>query len=674
MKAMRVFKRLGSPLLAGAIGVLAFIAAWHLNPGNIAVTLRELAIDTIQRFFPNTSSKAKVIVVDIDDNTLTHRGSWPLPRSELAKLLSIITAGHPSVVAFDIFFPAGDRHSSKTLAREIERLAGGHKIAPLVAVLPDSDEAFAQSLSAGPTVLGALAAAGPEPSFLNAIRSEGKLGHASIARVDGVAEPHEPLAGAALGIGVLSLSGEEGGIIRRTPLLVSTGQTIAPGLVLEAARIATGAPILSVDGDRRRVKFGSRFVPLGEDGTMRIRWSAPSQWAARTVSATDVLDGRVPAERFEGAAVLIGASTPEAGALRPTPVSPLTPTVQIQADALQQILDGAALHRPETMPRIEIAAMLVFGLAATYLATAKGPVFGFAGIVTLVIVWLAAATDAFLAASLVTDPAGPALTAVIAGNVAGAASFARTRRLKALISRRFEQYLSPDVVKEILSSPERLRRAGEIREMTALFTDIEDFTPMTGRIAPSELIALLDIYFDNLCRLVTEHGGMVDGIVGDAVHAFFNIPLERPNHAEAAIDCGLAIARFSEQFRREPRPARAGFGRTRIGIETGRAIVGDVGGTQRLNYTAHGDAVIIAARLEAANKLFNSQICIGAGAAAAVKYKGLKPLGRIQLKGIATMTEVYTLDPARIIEARGLSPAPVIAGKFAEDHAGPLAS
>ena len=319
-----------------------------------------------------------------------------------------------------------------------------------------------------------------------------------------------------------------------------------------------------------------------------------------------------------GAAVVIGTSSPEAGALRPTAVSPLTPTVQIQAEALQQILDGQVLHRPSLIPRLEIGAMLLLGFAAAFIARTRGPIFVGAGLAGLVLLWLIVAVAAFLRARIAIDPAGPALAILIAGNAAGAASFAQTRHLKALINRRFEQYLAPDVVREIVAQPERLKRDGEMREMTALFTDIENFTPMTNRLEPQELIALLDVYFDNLCQLVTEHGGMVDGIVGDAIHAFFNMPLERAGHADAALDCGLAIVRFSERFRRGAAVAKAGFGRTRIGIETGYAIVGDVGGSQRLNYTAHGDAVIVAARLETANKLFDTLICIGPGTAAAV--------------------------------------------------------
>jgi adenylate cyclase len=462
--------------------------------------------------------------VDIDDRTLARRGGWPLPRSDLARLTSIMTEVHASVVAFDIFFPGADRRSARTLASEIEALSGKEKIAQLLGDMPDPDSDLAKSLTAGPTVLGALAAAGDKPSTVNPIQSEGAISEQAVGIVEGVVEPYQPLADAALGLGILSLFGEEGGMVRRVPLVVSAAQTLAPGLVLEAARVAEGANMLTVDGEHAAVKLGSRFVPLGEGGTLRIRWSDPSQWSARTISAIDILDGIAALDRLRGAAILLGASAPEAGALRPTPVSPLTPTVQIHADALQEILDGQALHRPSVISKLEILAMPILGIAASFLAVMQGPVFAVAALAGLVSAWLVIVCALLLETRIVVDPAGPALAILIAGNAAGAASFGRTRRLKALISRRFEQYIASDVVREIVAQPDRLKRAGEMREITALFTDIEEFTSLTSRIAPQELIALLDVYFDNLCRLVTQHGGMVDGIVGDAIHAFFNIP------------------------------------------------------------------------------------------------------------------------------------------------------
>jgi adenylate cyclase len=655
-KALR-FRPLINPVLAGAIAAVAFTALWYADPSRIAGFIRERAIDAVQLIFPRQALGARVLVVDIDAKTLAGRGSWPLPRGDLARLVSIITTSHASVIAFDIFFPSADRHSARTLAGEIAVLSGDDKITRLLAGVPDTDAAFAKSLTAGPSVLGALAANGGKPFSVNLIRSDGVLDEQTAGVANGVIEPYQPLADATLGLGVLSLFGDEDGRIRRVPLIVSAAGTLAPGLMLEAARIAAGANLLSVDGRRAVASFGSRVVPLQEAGTLRIRWSDPARWPARTMSAIDILDGTADLERFAGAAVVIGTSTPEAGALRPTPVSPLTPTVQIQAEALQQILDDQVLRRPALVPRLELGVMLVLGVAAAFIARTRGPIFVGVGLASLVLTWLAVAVVIFLRARIVIDPVGPVLAILVAGNVAGAASFSQTRQLKALINRRFEQYLAPDVVREIVAQPDRLKRAGEIREMTALFTDIEDFTPMANRLKPQELIALLDVYFDNLCRLVTEHGGMVDGIVGDAIHAFFNIPLERSAHADAALDCGLAIIRFSERFRREPRAAGAGFGRTRIGIETGPAIVGDVGGPQRLNYTAYGDAVIVAARLEAANKLFDTMICVGPGCAGAVRNRQLVPLGPIQLKGMQSATEVFTVE-APLLNAPTTSPHP----------------
>jgi adenylate cyclase len=141
---------------------------------------------------------------------------------------------------------------------------------------------------------------------------------------------------------------------------------------------------------------------------------------------------------------------------------------------------------------------------------------------------------------------------------------------------------------------------------------------------------------------------MIDCITGDALHVFFNVPLEREGHVDAALDCALAIQRFAEPFRLTDDARAAGFGRTRIGVESGPAIVGDVGGARRLNYTAHGDAINRTARLEAANKEFGSAICIGPGAAAAARRTRLRPLGSLTLRGFDQPVTVYTPDQSAV--------------------------
>jgi adenylate cyclase len=156
------------------------------------------------------------------------------------------------------------------------------------------------------------------------------------------------------------------------------------------------------------------------------------------------------------------------------------------------------------------------------------------------------------------------------------------------------------------------------------------------------LVSVLDDYFDRVTELVVAHGGMVDKIVGDAVLAFFNIPAELPEHTQAAVRCSLAVLEATEAYRREPKAAALGLGRTRCGIETGMAIVGDVGGKRRLDYTAYGVVVNKAARFQDANKALRSSICIGPEAAARLSGAiALRPLGRITARGMQGLAEVF---------------------------------
>ncbi|WP_018268001.1 CHASE2 domain-containing protein [Methylosinus sp. LW4] len=636
----QLIRLLTAPAAVGGVGALIFAALWAADFHGVAGMLRERAIDAIQRIAPREAGRGGVLVVDIDAASVARAGGWPLPRADMARLAARILDGRPAALAFDIFFDGSDRQSLRARIEGASDPKLREALAPILAQAPDPDHEFGETLERGQTILAALAGGAAPPAAFNFVRLEEPAGPRWARPIPGALAPHEPLAAAALGLGVSSLFGEEGGVVRRAPLLFSVGDRLIPGLALEATRVAENVAMLSVENGR--LETGARSMPLGEGGALRLRWSDPAHWAQRTISAGELLEGRVAPERFTGQLVIVGASAPQAGALRPTPLGPLTPSVQIHAEAAEQLRAGMVPLRPGRALSAEIGAALVLAGVAAAVAARVGPSAAFALQSALSALWIAVAASALIFQNIVLDPAGPPLIVLLSGNMAAAASFARTRRMKAFISRKFEQYLSADVVREIIAHPERLRREGEMRIVTALFTDIENFTPMTQRLAPRDLISLLDVYLGGLERIVTDHGGMVDGVAGDAIHAFFNVPLERADHVDAAIDCAAAIVEFSERFRREPLAAQAGFGRTRVGVETGPAIVGDVGGARRLNYTAYGDAVIVAARLEQANKQLESQICIGPGAAAAAR-RDLVPLGALRLKGLPEDTMIFTL-------------------------------
>jgi len=216
---------------------------------------------------------------------------------------------------------------------------------------------------------------------------------------------------------------------------------------------------------------------------------------------------------------------------------------------------------------------------------------------------------------------------------ASATSLAYKRRRESLVQRQIENHLAPAVVRRILERPDAPKRCSEQREVTALFTDIEGFSLMTRRADPASLVGALDRYFEGMATIIVKHGGMVDKIVGDAVHAFFNAALDLEGHPQKAIECAIALNSWAENFRLRPEVEALGFGRTRIGIETGSAIVGDVGLHAKLDYTAYGDAVNVAARLEQANKKLGSSICIGPLAASRCHQSLLRPLGKLMIDG-----------------------------------------
>jgi adenylate cyclase len=201
--------------------------------------------------------------------------------------------------------------------------------------------------------------------------------------------------------------------------------------------------------------------------------------------------------------------------------------------------------------------------------------------------------------------------------------------------------LAPAVVQRIFDQPAKRKGVGEQREITALFADIEGFCQTTRRADPIALITILDDYFEGMANIIVAHGGSIDKIVGDAVHVFFNASTDLEDHPKKAIECAIELSVWTREFRLRPKVTAIGFGRTRIGLETGPAIVRDVGIRAKLDYTAYGDAVNLAARLEQANKELGSSICIGPVAASRCDQSSLRPLGKINVQGRGDAIAVF---------------------------------
>jgi adenylate cyclase len=607
-----------SVALAGALSLIASILLMLADPGKAISMLRESGFDRMLALFPRPASSDPPMIVDIDRQALARFGAWPWPRDRLALLVGRIADAGPKALAIDVLLP--DRGADA------------------------ADAALAQAIARVPTALGVVLDPehGGNDGAETPILVSGEVELPYILAAPGAILPAPALAAQARGLGVLSLPVPEGEPVRAVTLLTLAANKFIAGLPVEAVKLAAGSTTLIASSNPQYLRIGGYRVRLAPDGLMRLHFGRKADREKAVLRAEELLAGTADAARLKGRLVFLGSSAPEAGGLRLTPVDPFMPSVDIAAQAAEQILQGHVPYRSMLMNGAEAAAGAVLGILAVLLVIFTAPLTAIGGTLLLLAGWIAIAAYLSIGRLWLTDPALPAVIALVSFQGAGLAHFAFVYRQRLAIERRFALHVAPEVVRRIAENPDELKLAGESRIVTAMITDIEGFTALTERVGPEAIVDLLDRYFDMVAGIIVAHGGMIDKMVGDAVHALFNAPVELPNHAQKAVLCAKAIVTATEEFRLGPERARAGLGRTRIGVETGNAVLGEVGlGTKR-DYTAYGRVVNVASRLQAANKIFGSSIAIGPGTAAALAGEiALRPLGRTTLAGLEDEIEIF---------------------------------
>jgi adenylate cyclase len=634
------FIRRRAPLAAGLAAMLSYVAAFLLMPSGGRERMRETAFDVVlavdQRWRKAEPRPASpdVVVIDIDRRSIEMIGAWPWPRDGLARLVEAVAAAKPAAIAVDILFAEPDGRSPAALARRLGELIDRPELARLADTLPDGDRRLALAARDPPVAFGFVLdpdQPGTLPGVAVLMRGAPAVG--PLWSATGAVGPPALLADTARGLGALSLPGDADGAVRRVPLLVAVGESLRPGLAVEAIRLARQASTYLVRSDPLQLSVGDVSIPLSSDAMLRLAPRSAGEPAVPVYTAVDVLAGDLDPGQLTGAIVFVGGSAPELGGLRETVMDPLTPSVQVQAHAARQILAGRAPRALAEGPAAGLVSIVMLGVIGIVAGVAFSPLVGSLVMLAAVALTSALAVVLSLMSDRLFDPLTPLNGAAITFVVTSVASYAQARRRAALVRERFAQHLAPEVVSRIVADPSAVKLSGERREVTALFTDVESFTAMTQRCDPERLVTMLDDYFEGLAAIVIAHGGMVEKIVGDAIHALFNAPVDLEEHPRRAVECAIAIRTWAQEYRRRPEPAALGFGRTRVGVETGWAVVGDVGIKAKLDYTAHGDAVNTTARLEAANKELGSTICIGPTAAARCDPALLRPLGVIEVRG-----------------------------------------
>jgi len=340
--------------------------------------------------------------------------------------------------------------------------------------------------------------------------------------------------------------------------------------------------------------------------------------------------------------VLFGFSAPGLKDLRPTPLSRMSGGVKVHAATLDNLLHDSFIAEPPVGAVITAMFVLSFLAGVTLLLGKRLK----QTVATLAVFLLLPAVLGQLAAmTQIWWPVVPG-TLAHAGALAGAMIIAWSTegRQKRFIKQAFRHYLSPDVIQRIMDDPDSLKLGGERRELTILFSDLEGFTTISEGLEPDELTQLLNEYLTDMTDIILASGGTLDKYEGDAIIAFWNAPVDQPDHAVraccAAIDCQRKLAarraEFQERF--------DAILRMRIGLNTGPVIVGNMGSHQRFDYSVLGDAANLAARLEGANKVFGTYLMVSAATAAAAEGSVLhRELGDLRVVGRQQPVRVYEL-------------------------------
>lgn len=638
--------------MAGIIFCIIACTTTYLTP-NLSKLLDDLVFDRLATVAVRPYQPVPVRIIDIDDRSLADLGQWPWSRNQVARLTDRLRDLGAAAIAFDFLFAEPDRTSPAALLTGLPDPL--HALARRLPAL-DHDAAFAESLANSPSVLPIGLVSRPNGTQLGKVMPLAVLGGDALAQLphyDGAIASLPVLQQAAPGLATFSFAAADR-TIRAVPLLSVFDNQVVPSLSLEALRVATGGGTIAikerfVDGEPGlAIRVGRRTLQVGLDGMMRLHYAGHRP--ERVISAADLMSNEMPdglAARVNGAIVLIGTSAVGLSDLRPTPVDAYLPGVEIHAEAIEHMLLGIAPQRPAWIVRCEVAASLLVAIAATLITLALGGIVGLLFVGALGVSGMALAVWAFTQDYLV-NPLPAILISALVTILIAFLRHAVLDRNGRWLKRAFGQYLAPELVEQLARDPQSIVLGGETREITCLFTDLEGFTALSETLPPPTLVEVMNSYLDGLCQVAKSNGGTVLKIIGDSVHVVFNAPMDQPDHASRALKCALDCQSFSEDFRRQQAAVGHTVGRTRIGIATGPAVVGNFGGSTRFDYTAYGDTVNTAARLEAANKAHGSLVLMTERTAVAAADQGAELAG--QLRAIGAIRVAGKSEPVPAVE------------------------
>ena len=518
-------------------------------------------------------------IVTIDEEAIEKYGQWPWSRDVLAKIIYDLRRDGAGVIMIPILFSEEDR-------------LGGDDI--LANTLIDNGVVIAQ--------------VGTSQINKNSVpRGVAKIGNPLpyLFEWDGMLGPISKLGQNANGVGVINTAPEIDGVVRRIPLIMRIGEETYPTMAVEVIRVAYGAPsyqVKSGDGGVQAIRVpGFPIINTDPNARIWLRWNKTFE----TISASSN-----DFSKFANKPVIIGTTAEGLGGIIGTPVGEQY-DYMLSASTLQTMIDGKQINRYDVSSFLELVLSFILGIVVILIA--RFTPYWFVGLSVLSLYGISVYGSYYLFNThlILSDVSWIIIVITIVGMHSIFNRFILEFKLKQQIRKQFETYLDPRQVAILQKDPSKLKLGGERKEMSFLFMDIVGFTPISeyykNKDDPEGLVEVINDYLNRMTKIVLDNGGTVDKYMGDCIMAFWNAPLDCEDHAEMAVKTSIECAKETESLKEDFKKRGLPDINIGSGVNTGTCIVGNMGSDTRFDYSVIGDAVNLAARLEAATRNYKDK-------------------------------------------------------------------
>ncbi|UCD82409.1 MAG: adenylate/guanylate cyclase domain-containing protein [Desulfobacterales bacterium] len=655
-----------SPLKMGFLVVLAACLIFYsfgAQKPDLLTSLDNRITDAMFRWRGPMKTTESVVIVDIDEKSLKYAGQWPWPRNIVARLVQKINAAGPRVIAFDIVFAEGDRTSPIQYVDELQQI---FKVQlPDVKQLVDNemlnyDIALGNAVANAPTVLGYVfqlkndglkePEEAPFPSGrIKIVPESTRFGdldlisaYRAIVNISDVARGKSE--------GFFNVLPDPAGTVRKVPLLMGLDHIPYPSLAMEAFRIGQQQQELTIHVPPERItppidvlgiSVGDRFIPTDERVQLAVNFRGPGNMF-EYVSAADVLQD-LHQKSLENKYVLIGSSASGLFDLVATPFSSSFAGVEVHATVIDNMIAGDPFaHDIFTEIGLTYALVVVGGIVLSLLLVYTGPLSGGLGGLAIILAAVAGNYHFFFLENVLVGVTYPFLSLIAVFIVVTVFNYFYEGREKSFIRNAFGHYVSPQLVNQLISSPDKLSLKGEQKNLTVLFSDIRGFTTISEQMSSEQLGLFMNEYLSTMSHIIRAHSGTLDKFIGDAIMAIWGAPIDDEDHAAKAV-------RASIEMMNQLKASQADFAarglpviEIGIGINTGMVSVGNFGSRERFDYTVMGDNVNLASRLEGLNKDYGPNIIISEFTKTALGDRFFcRIVDKVQVKGKNKAVVIY---------------------------------